>query len=79
MIKFRLFFSSILVLIILFSCGKNNETKESSNVFRYNESEGITSLDPAFSRNRETMWAANHLYIGLLQMDDELNILPCIA
>jgi oligopeptide transport system substrate-binding protein len=69
-------FSSIL----LFSCGGNKNSDSSSiNTFRYNESEGIASLDPAFSRNRETIWAANHLYNGLVQMDDKLKVQPSIA
>lgn len=77
----RLFIISSFVSIILFSCGGGSNSSDSSNkkIFRYNESEGITSLDPAFSRNRETIWAANHLYNGLVQMDDHLKVQPSIA
>ncbi|PCJ22756.1 MAG: ABC transporter substrate-binding protein [Flavobacteriales bacterium] len=79
MVSFRLFLICLVISAIIFSCGNNNSNKKSSNTFRYNESEGITSLDPAFSRNRETIWASNHLYNGLVQMDDSLKILPSIA
>ncbi len=64
----------------LFSC-QNKEQKETlpANVFRYNESAGITSLDPAFARNLENIWAVNQIFNGLVQMDDKLNVKPCIA
>ncbi len=66
--------------ISLFSC-QNKEQKETlpANVFRYNESAGITSLDPAFARNLENIWAVNQIFNGLVQMDDKLNVKPCIA
>jgi peptide/nickel transport system substrate-binding protein len=78
----RLFATLILLLsIFLFSCGKSDNEKEieGKKIFRYNEAAGITSLDPARSRNRENIWACNHLYNGLVQMDDNLNIQPSIA
>lgn len=81
MIKFRSLLIYSFLSLMLFSCGeeKKNNSSLNKSIFRYNESEGIASLDPAFSRNRETIWAANHLYNGLVQMDDNLNILPSIA
>lgn len=48
-------------------------------IFRYNESAGISSLDPAYTRNLENIWAANFLYNGLVEIDDSLNINPAIA
>jgi len=48
-------------------------------VFRYNEAAGIASLDPIFASKVENIWAVNQLYNGLIQMDDELQIQPCIA
>jgi peptide/nickel transport system substrate-binding protein len=72
---------SIILSILLFSCGKNDKAKaiDGKKIFRYNEAAGITSLDPARSRNRENIWACNHLYNGLVQMDDNLKIQPSIA
>ena len=76
----RLLIISLFTSIVLLSCGGNkNADSSAKNTFRYNESEGIASLDPAFSRNRETIWAANHLYNGLVQMDDQLKVQPSIA
>lgn len=48
-------------------------------IFRYNESAGISSLDPAYSRNLENIWACNMLFNGLVEIDDSLRVLPSIA
>jgi peptide/nickel transport system substrate-binding protein len=80
MIRLKLISFLVLASIIFISCGgSNNDNIDEKKIFRYNESEGITSLDPAFSRNIENIWACNHLYNGLVQMDDELHVTPCIA
>lgn len=65
-------------LFLFSSCGTSAE-KEELNVFRYNESNGITSLDPAFSRDLEVMWATNQLFDGLLELDSVLGVAPSIA
>ncbi|EPR72186.1 Dipeptide-binding ABC transporter, periplasmic substrate-binding component [Winogradskyella psychrotolerans RS-3] len=48
-------------------------------VFRYNEHKNIGSLDPAFSKDLADIWATHQLFNGLVQMDDQLNVMPCIA
>jgi len=66
--------------ILLFVSCKNHDTKEDSRtVFNYNEMNGITSLDPAAAANSENIWPVNLLFNGLVQMDDSLNVQPCIA
>ncbi len=80
--KFRLFFLFSIVSVLLVSCGESDKSNDSlgKKIFRYNESAGITSLDPAFAnRNIENTWACNHLYNGLVQMDETLKIHPSIA
>jgi len=37
------------------------------------------TLDPAFARDQAHIWACNQLYNGLVQLDDSLNVVPCIA
>jgi oligopeptide transport system substrate-binding protein len=64
---------------LLFSCGGEKTTDNSRTVFNYNEKNGITSLDPAAASNFENIGAVNQLFNGLVQMDDELNVIPCIA
>ena len=73
---------SILFCIVLLNISCNTDLKTShqnKSVFRYNESAGISSLDPAFARNAENIWAVNQLYNGLVQMNDNLEVKPCIA
>jgi peptide/nickel transport system substrate-binding protein len=81
MIRVKSFLILSAITIVFSACGgdDNSEATDGKKIFRYNESEGITSLDPAFSRNIENIWACNHLYNGLVQMDDKLNVQPCIA
>ncbi len=74
-----LFVISFAAILALFSsCGKR-EKHDDKFVFRYNEPGGISSLDPAFARDKSTIWATNQLYNGLLQMDENLLVQPCIA
>lgn len=72
------FFRLLTALLMLGGCGPDVERSENL-VFRYNEAAGITSLDPAFSRNQANIWAVNQLFNGLVQMDDDLKVQPCIA
>ena len=71
----------LLVLAIFSaSCRPGPSGKQGNKtVFRYNESAGISSLDPAFARYVENNRALNHLFNGLVQMDENMNVLPCIA
>lgn len=71
-----LLFCSSVLIACKDDVKKENETK---TVFKYNEPAGITSLDPAFSRTTENIWAVNQLFNGLVQMNDQLEVKPCIA
>jgi oligopeptide transport system substrate-binding protein len=64
--------------LLLFSCGSPNGTSE-KKFFRYNESGEITSLDPASAKRTENIWAVNQMFNGLVQLDDNLQVIPCIA
>ncbi|MCC8424351.1 ABC transporter substrate-binding protein [Mucilaginibacter sp. UR6-11] len=71
---------SILFLLcaILASCN-STAVKSSQTVFNINLDEGLTSLDPAFCRNHNTIWMDNQIYNGLVQINDSLKTSPCIA
>ncbi|TXE10050.1 ABC transporter substrate-binding protein [Seonamhaeicola algicola] len=73
------YFSISCIIIFLFSCANNKKTNKDHLVFRYNEYANINTLDPAFSRTLQDNSINNQLYNGLVQLDDELNIKPCIA
>ena len=73
-------FSFALLLATLFHLSSCHiQHNSDSEVFLYNESNGITSLDPAFSRDIEVMWATNQLFDGLVELDSAMNLIPCIA
>jgi peptide/nickel transport system substrate-binding protein len=66
--------------VILTSCnGCNPKQEEKLNFFRYNQASGLASLDPAFAKDQSGIWICNQLYNSLLQLDNQLNIKPCIA
>ena len=71
----------ILLWIVIFICISCHNRKDNSGktVFRYNESQGIPTLDPAFARNQVIIWPVAQLFNGLVQLNDTLGIDPCIA
>ena len=68
---------SVITIFITSSCTEANLKKQ--DIFHLNISAGLTSLDPAFSKDQSTMWADNQIYNGLVQIDEQLNVQPCIA
>ncbi|WLD24665.1 ABC transporter substrate-binding protein [Flavobacterium dauae] len=69
-------FTSVLFLV---SCAKKESAFTDNDVFRYNESANIQTLDPAFARNMAIIWPCMQLFNGLVQLDDSLNVKPDIA
>ena len=69
--------SLVFVSALLSGCRSTDDN--SDNVFKYNESAGIITLDPAFSRDQAHIWVCNQLYNSLVKLDDNLNIIPSIA
>jgi peptide/nickel transport system substrate-binding protein len=67
-----------LAVFIAASCNSKLDY-EGKAIFRYNEPSGISTLDPAFSKEQSIIWAVNQLFNGLVQMDNQLNVEPCIA
>jgi oligopeptide transport system substrate-binding protein len=68
----------LFIITILFA-GCSSHTNHSKNIFRYNESAGIATLDPAFAKNQSIMWAVHQLYNTLIETDDDLNMVPSLA
>jgi len=67
----------IAYCLFVFSCSSPDTSNK--KFFRYNESGGITSLDPASAKTVENIWAVNQIYNGLVQLNDNLEVVPCIA
>ncbi|MBP5649542.1 MAG: ABC transporter substrate-binding protein [Bacteroidales bacterium] len=74
--KIILFFIAVILLTI--SCRQAYDNSDKM-IFRYNESSGINSLDPAFSAGQSTIWPCNLLYNGLVDLDEQMRIVPSIA
>lgn len=73
-----LLYLCFFVLCFFSSCKKENNYSN-KQIFRYNEISNLSSLDPAFAKDQAMIWVDNQLYNGLLQLDSNLNIQPCIA
>jgi peptide/nickel transport system substrate-binding protein len=71
------------IILVLFSVGlfacSNSDSTANKRVFYLNLDQGLTSLDPAFARNQNVLWMTNQIFNGLVQIDDSLNIKPCVA
>ncbi len=74
----RAIWTSGLWLLLLGGCG-SAARDTGKKVFSYNESDGIATLDPAFSKNRSIMWAIHQLYSTLVETDSNLHFVPGLA
>ncbi|MEO8886304.1 MAG: ABC transporter substrate-binding protein [Mucilaginibacter sp.] len=67
------------ICVTLFISCHTDQSTSHKTTFNLNLDEGLTSLDPAFCRNKNTILMDNQLYNGLVQIDDSLKAIPCIA
>ena len=65
-------------LLLVVSCNHKNDNQDKA-IFKYNESVGIQSLDPAFASGQTALWPCNLLYNGLVDLDEKLQVIPMIA
>ncbi|MBL0056833.1 MAG: ABC transporter substrate-binding protein [Chitinophagaceae bacterium] len=71
----RCLFGAIPFLFL--SCGTHYHPDK--RIFHYNESSGLATLDPAFAKNKQVMWAAHQLYNTLVEIDGNMQIAPSLA
>lgn len=69
----------ILITLVVSTCSESKKDTDNRTVFNYNEMAGISGLDPASANNTEDIWACNQLFNGLVQLNDSLYVIPCIA
>jgi len=69
----------LFFILLISSCQSGFDKPVGKTVFRYNESAGISSLDPAFARDQANIWATNQIFNGLVQLDDRLLVQPALA
>jgi len=63
--------------IIFFSCGK--KTESGKKIFNLNISQGIETLEPVMSNSSYSIWGVQQIMEGLVEFDNNKNIVPCIA
>jgi peptide/nickel transport system substrate-binding protein len=66
-----------ILFFFLFSC--TNARHEDKSIFRYNESSGLASLDPAFAKNKQVMWNVHQLYNTLIEIDSNMELKGSLA
>jgi peptide/nickel transport system substrate-binding protein len=75
----RVYISIFCIVLTIGGCQNKAIKNDEVQIFRYNESANIQTLDPAFARNMAIIWPCNQLFNGLVQLDDSLHIKPDIA
>ena len=71
-------FLFLSLFLSLLSCGPRT-APDDPRVFRYNESTGLLSLDPAQARSLEPIWVVDQIYDALTALDNQLRVQPCVA
>lgn len=74
-LKFIILFCTIVFAI----CCKDTSSKIKPRVFHYNQSNYITSLDPAFAKTQNNIWVVDHLFNQLIDLNDSMQIIPELA
>jgi oligopeptide transport system substrate-binding protein len=69
----------VVLLAVCCSMACHQKSSQTKQVFSYNETTGIASLDPAFAKNQSIMWPVHQLYNTLVEIDSGLNIVPSLA
>lgn len=71
--------TSYTLLFFCISCSSRRENQSEKTIFRYNQSGGLTSLDPAFASSQANIWLVTQLFEGLVELDNELKVKPALA
>lgn len=77
------FFNSRFIIPVLVICfvasACRQRAAEQKMVFRYNQINGMETLDPAFAKSLSIMWTVHFIYNTLLEVDTNLHIVPSLA
>ncbi|MDQ3142918.1 MAG: ABC transporter substrate-binding protein [Bacteroidota bacterium] len=58
---------------------KDTTRQTAPSVLHYNQPNFITSLDPAFAKSQNNIWAVDHIYNQLIDLNDSLQLVPELA
>ena len=68
-----------VLLIGLSACHSPMPEDQDRMIFRYNQSSGISSLDPVYARVQGNIWAVHQLFSTLVELDEALRPVPALA
>ncbi len=69
----------LLPAACLFLTNCSSHSHSDKKIFRYNESSGLASLDPAFAKSKQVMWMTHQLYNTLIEIDSNMQMKPSLA
>ena len=72
-------YACLIIFICFVSCTSNYSDELPNRVFKYNQADNISSLDPAFAKSQNNMWAVNQIFDGLIGLNDSMLLVPRIA
>lgn len=75
----RIRYATIVMMVSLLTVGCRVPDNSDRMIFRYNESAGIGTLDPAYAKDQALIWGCSQIYNGLIQLDTMLRPIPSIA
>lgn len=64
---------------VFLSACSNEKTESEKTIFRFNMNTAINSLDPAFAKDQASIWLTRQIYNGLVELDNDLNVIPSLA
>lgn len=69
----------IIFFVIFIACKISPSGNSKSRVFHYNQPNYITSLDPIYAKSQNNIWAVDHIFNQLVDLNDSLQLKPEIA
>ena len=73
------YYQLLIITLSVFLIACNNKERNNKKIFHYNETTGIASLDPAFSKNQSTMWPVHQLFNTLVENDGDIKTKGSLA
>jgi oligopeptide transport system substrate-binding protein len=70
---------TFLIILLSFLAACKSHKEEKKMIFRYNQIEGIETLDPAFAKSIAIMWGTHFVFNTLLEVDSGLQTVPSLA
>jgi peptide/nickel transport system substrate-binding protein len=67
------------IVLTCLLCSIFIQAKAQTQIFRYNQTGGLTSLDPAYANIRSNVWATSQIYNGLFSFSQTLDLNPELA